>query len=475
MNPLNNSIKFGTDGWRAIIAEDFTFNNVRICAQAVAQHFRQNNLDGNGILVGYDTRFASADFARATAEVLASNGIKVYLCPKATPTPVISYGVTANKNGGAIIITASHNPPKWNGFKVKSPDGASAPTETIKLIEDIIETTHRVTCMPLQVALEKGMVTYLDLVPSYTRQMASLVDLEALRNASINIINDPMFGCGAGYFNMLIGGGKTCVREINSLPNPNFPGIKQPEPIAPNLLRLSAKVKEEKADIGIATDGDSDRIGIMDEHGNFLTQLQVYALLALYLLEIRGERGAIIKSLTTSGMIYKLGKLYNVPVYETSVGFKHIAPLMIKHNALIGGEESGGYGFRGHVPERDAILAGLYFLDFMVKTGKKPSELLKLLYDKVGEHHYERIDLDFDNLKREAIIKRLEKTSPDSINGVRVVRKDTIDGFRFLMDDDSWLLVRLSGTEPLLRIYAESSSPQNVTNLLAKGKEIAGI
>ncbi|MBG7617809.1 MAG: phosphoglucomutase/phosphomannomutase family protein, partial [Chloroflexi bacterium] len=304
MNPLNNSIKFGTDGWRAIIAEDFTFNNVRICAQAVAQHFRQNNLDGNGILVGYDTRFASADFARATAEVLASSGIKVYLCPKATPTPVISYGVTANKTGGAIIITASHNPPKWNGFKVKSPDGASAPTETIKLIEDIIKTTHRVTYMPLQVALEKGMVTYLDLTPNYTRQMASLVDLEVLRNASLNIINDPMFGCGAGYFNMLIGGGKTCVREINSLPNPNFPGIKQPEPIAPNLLRLSAKVKEEKADIGIATDGDSDRIGIMDEHGNFLTQLQVYALLALYLLEIRGERGAIIKSISTSGMIY---------------------------------------------------------------------------------------------------------------------------------------------------------------------------
>jgi phosphomannomutase len=225
----------------------------------------------------------------------------------------------------------------------------------------------------------------------------------------------------------------------------------------------------------LATDGDADRIGIIDENGVFLTQLQVYALLALYMLEVRGERGPIVKSITTTSMLYRLGEMFNVPVYETSVGFKYIAPVMLAENALIGGEESGGYGFRGHIPERDGILAGLYFLDLMVKTGKTPSELLDYLYSKVGPHHYERVDMEFPAGERQAIINRIKDNPPESIDGVKVVKFDTSDGFRFILADNTWLLIRFSGTEPVLRIYAESDSPARVKKLLETGKGLAGV
>jgi phosphomannomutase len=284
-----------------------------------------------------------------------------------------------------------------------------------------------------------------------------------------------MYGAAAGYFKMLLGDCSSELIEINSEPNPFFPGMKQPEPIAENLARLKAKVKEEKASVGIATDGDGDRLGIIDEKGNFLTQLQVFALLALYMLEVRGERGAIVKALTATGMLSRLGKIFEVPVFETPVGFKYVAPLMLSENALIGGEESGGYGFRGHVPERDGILAGLYFLDLMVKSSKTPSQLLSHLYSLVGTYHYNRVDIEFPEEKRQKVASRLKDSSPQSLDGVKVVKKDTFDGFRFTLADTSWLLIRFSGTEPLLRIYAESDSSARVEKLLELGKELAGV
>ncbi len=478
MNPASNYIRFGTDGWRAVIAEDFTFSNVRVCAQAAADYLTRTGLSQKGLLIGYDTRFASADFAVSAAEVISANGIKVKLCSKATPTPVISYGVTTLETGGAIVITASHNPPQWNGFKFKSESGASAPVETISRIEERANQLldgGQIKRMPFNEALEQNLVSYLDLTSFYNERMAKLVDLEMLRNSGLNIVADPMFGAGIGYFKELLGGGNVTFSEINDQPDPSFPGIKQPEPIAPNLKSLAKEVKRKGATIGLATDGDADRLGIIDENGNFLTQLQVFALLALYLLEIRNQRGVIVKTITATSMLYHLGKLFNVPVLETPVGFKHVAPLMIKENALIGGEESGGYGFRGHIPERDAILAGLYFLDFMVKTGKTPSELLEHLYNKVGPHHYDRLDIDFPEEERTTITKRLIKAKPDALSGIRVTKKDTFDGFRFTLADDSWLLVRFSGTEPLLRIYAESDSPSRVEKMLEAGRNIAGV
>jgi len=474
---INNQIKFGTDGWRGIIAEDFTFDNVRICAQGVANYLKQEGLAERGIIVGYDTRFASEDFASAAAEIMAGNGIKVYLCPKSTPTPVISYGVLAQKAGGAIIITASHNPAKWNGFKIKSDDGASAPTEIIAEVEKHISrtlTAGRVNRLALTEAVKQGLVEYLDLAPIYFAQLNSLINLDELRQSRLKIVVDSMYGAGAGYFKRLLDGGDLEVTEINGERNPLFPGI-QPEPIAPNLVRLSAMVKQQKADVGLATDGDADRIGIVDENGVFLDQLQVFALLCLYLLEVRGEQGPIVKTITTTNMLYRLGEMFNVPVYETSVGFKYVAPVMVAENALIGGEESGGYGFRGHVPERDGILAGLYFLDLLVKTGKKPSELLDYLYSKVGPHHYKRVDIEFPAEERENIINRLKNSSPDAIDGVRVVKSSTADGFRFILADDTWLLIRFSGTEPVLRIYTETDSQTRADRLLESGKELAGV
>jgi len=475
---INNPIKFGTDGWRAIIAQDFTFDNVRACAQGVADCLKQTGLAGRGLIVGYDTRFASEDFAIAAAEVVAGNGIKVYLCSKVTPTPVVSYGVRARRAGGAIIITASHNPAIWNGFKYKTSDGASAPTDVIaKLEENISHTlaTGKVNKVPLTKLIEQDLVEYLDLAPIYFNQLNSLIDLNELRQARLKIVVDSMYGAGAGYFKMLLDGGAIRVTEINNERNPLFPGMKQPEPIETNLAKLSTAVTQQGADVGLATDGDADRIGIIDEKGVFLNQLQVFALLSLYLLEVRGERGPIVKTITTTSMLYRLGEIFNVPVYETPVGFKYVAPIMVAENALIGGEESGGYGFRGHMPERDAILAGLYFLDLMVKTGKTPSQLLDYLFSKVGSHYYKRVDIEFPAEEREAINNRLRDNFPDIIDGVKVVKTDTADGFRFILADTTWLLIRFSGTEPVLRIYTETNSQVRADRLLEFGRELAGV
>jgi phosphomannomutase len=261
---------------------------------------------------------------------------------------------------------------------------------------------------------------------------------------------------------------------INSERNPSFPGIN-PEPIAKNLAKLSSLIMEQKANVGIANDGDADRIGIVDEKGNFINQLQVFALLVLYFLEVRGERGAVIKTLSDTMMIDRLGKLFNVPVYETPVGFKYVAPLMVEKNALIGGEESGGYGFRGHVPERDGILAGLYFLDFMIKTGKTPSQLLDYLFSKVGPHYYDRIDVHIAEDERQKYTDKLAKSSVKSIASTEIAKVDTTDGFRYMLSDDSWLLIRFSGTEPLIRIYAEGNTTEQVQKLLEGGKKLLGL
>ena len=450
---------------------------MRACAQSVADYLKQASLDKRGLVVGYDTRFASENFASTAAEVIAGNGIKVYLCPKPTPTPLISFGVSAQKAGGAIIITASHNPAAWNGFKYKTEDGASAPTEVIAQLEKNIArtlTTGKISEAPLAESVGKGLIEYLDLAPIYTDHLSELIDLSALRQAGLKVIIDSMYGAGAGYFKKLLDGGAIEIVEINDERNPLFPGI-QPEPIEANLARLSATVKKQEADVGLATDGDADRIGIIDEKGRFLTQLQVFALLSLYLLETRGERGAIVKTITTTSMLYRLGEIFKVPIYETSVGFKYIAPVMLAENALIGGEESGGYGFRGHIPERDGILSGLYFLDLMVKTGKTPSELIDYLYSKVGPHHYHRVDIEFPEGEREAIISRVKDNPPKRIDGVDVIKFDTADGFRFVLADTTWLLIRFSGTEPLLRIYTETNSPERVKRLLDFGNNMAGV
>ncbi len=471
-------IKFGTDGWRGIIAEDFTFDNVRACAQGYADYLKGAGVAGRGIVIGYDTRFESEDFAAATAEVLAGNGIRTFLCQRATPTPLVSFGVVHRKAAGGIVITASHNPAVYNGFKIKSAEGNSAPEEITCPVEDninVVAASGKVARLPLSQARKQGLVEDVDLAPEYFDAIGKLVDGQALRDSGLKIVVDPMRGAGCGYLKHVLGGGRTQLVQINGERNPLFPGIERPEPIAVNLKALSEAVRREKAIVGLALDGDADRMGIMDENGNFLTQLQVFALLCLYLLDTRGQRGPIVKTLTTTSMADRLGEIYNVPVFETAVGFKYVAPVMKRENALIGGEESGGYGFRGHVLERDGILANLYFLDFIRRTGKTPSQLIEYLYSKVGPHYYEREDFTFPADQRQAILGRIENSGLKAIDGTPVSRLDRRDGFRFILADNSWLLIRFSGTEPVLRIYSETSSVERAKSLVQFGRKLAGV
>ncbi len=471
-------IKFGTDGWRAIIAEDYTFDNVRACAQGVAAYLHRAGLAGRGLLVGYDTRFGSQEFAAAVAEVVAANGIHVYLADRAAPTPAVSYSIIHRQAAGAVIITASHNPPQWNGFKYKPDYAGSASPEVIAELEGLIADAQRsgdIKRVGLSDAEARGTVTRVDVVTPYFQQIGRLVDLDALRRKPLKIVVDSMHGVGAGLFAQLLSGGRAEVTELRGERNPAFPGMEQPEPIAHNLQGLSDAVRASQAHVGLATDGDADRLGVIDEHGRFVTQLQTLALLALYFLEVRGERGALVKSIATTSMLFKLGELYDVPVFETPVGFKYIGPIMIRENALIGGEESGGYGFRGHIPERDGVLSGLYILSMMAQLDQRPAQLIDYLYSKVGPHHYDRVDLTFDPGQRQAVQARLQASEPHELAGTRVSQVDTLDGYRFRLEDGSWSLVRFSGTEPLLRIYGETSSPERLRRLLNDTRQLTGV
>ena len=479
-------IKFGTDGWRAIIAEDFTFDNVRLCAQALCRHLRNQGQGGRGLVIGYDTRFASEHFAEAAAEVVAGNGIKVFLCRRAAPTPVVSHAIQHLKADGGIVITASHNPGAYSGFKIKDEHSSSAPQSMVDQVEGILPSlwSNRAAVRRLAItqAVRQHLVDYVDPEPAYDatiRRLLTEARLQRLKDAGLEVAVDSMYGAGSGYFRRLLSGGKTRVHELNGARNPAFPGI-QPEPIARNLRKLRSRMRRG-ASVGLATDGDADRLGVMDENGEFVTQLQVHALLALYLLQVRELRGPLIKTITTTSMIYRLGEQFNVPVIETDVGFKFVGPEMMARDALMGGEESGGYGFRGHIPERDGILAGLYFLDFMVSTGKSAAQLIAHLYSLVGPHYYDRTDFHYPQQDRDAIIARVAQPG-SGLAGAPLKQQEVfggkggpVNGVRFHFHDGGWLLVRFSGTEPLLRVYAESSTIERVHELLAAGRARAGL
>src|SRR5574340_1725474 len=472
---MAQKIIFGTDGWRGFIAENYTFDNVRRCAQGFASYNLNHGKSGSRIVVGHDKRFLSENFALAAAEVLCANGFNVYLTDGATPTPVISFSTVNLKAAGAVNITASHNPPTDNGFKVRDHTGGAIDPAGLKEIESLIpDSIDQVKTMPsAQAEVEKKLV-YFDPAPAYIEHIEKLIDLKPLRDAGLRVMVDVMWGNGAGWFPRLLSGGTTEVIEIHNERNPIFPEMARPEPIQPNIDAGLAATVNHKADVLLITDGDADRCGIGDENGVFINQLQVYGLLAYYLLEVRGERGAIVKTLSTTSMLEKLGKIYNVPVIETGVGFKYVAPKFLETNALIGGEESGGYAFRGNVPERDGILAGLYFLDMMVKLKKTPSQLLELLFSKVGAHYYDRIDTRFtgDRKAREAMILAAK---PALIGGLKVTGLNTTDGFKFSLEDGGWLLIRFSGTEPIVRVYCETTHKDRVQAILHDGLKIAGL
>ncbi len=472
---MNTQIKFGTDGWRGVIAEDYTFDNVRRCTQGFANYLKSvYSLEQlkRGVVVGGDRRFHSENFAATAAEVLSGNGIPVHFCGGSVPTPVISFSVKVRQALAAINITASHNPPTDNGFKVRDENGGAIDPEGLKKIEALIpDSLDEVKQMKFLNGTSSGLIMKFDATEAYTQQLHRLVDIESLKNAGFKVLVEPMWGNGAGWFSKLLAGGKTQVMEIHSERNPIFPEMSRPEPIIPNINVGLQKTRELGADVLLITDGDADRCGFADENGQFIDQLRAYALLALYLLDVKGERGAIVKTLSTTSMLDSLGKLYNVPVHETGVGFKYVAPKMMETDAMIGGEESGGYAFRGHVPERDGILAGLYFLDFMAKTKKKPSELVKWLFSKVGEHYYDRIDTVIDASEKDSILAKLITQAPKYLAGLKVARTNLTDGFKFILEDESWLLIRFSGTEPLVRIYSEAGSKELVHHILEDGRK----
>ena len=473
---MSFKIKFGTDGWRGEIADDYTFENLRRAAQGFASYLLEQGKQGEWVVVGFDKRFHSENFAAAAAEVLAGNGLKVYLTQGPTPTPTIAYAVVDKKACGAVNITASHNPPTDNGFKVRDERGSAIDPDGLKRIEALIpESMDEVKRQDLNDALRDKKVVHFDASEAYTSNLQKLVDLQKIKDAGFTVMVDAMWGNGAGWFTKLLEGGKTQVIEIHNVRNPSFPEMKRPEPIRPNIdVGLKATVKNN-ADVLLITDGDADRCGIGDENGEFINQLRVYALLAFYLLEVRGERGDIVKTLSTTTMLNKLGEIYGVPVHETGVGFKYVAPKMLETGAMIGGEESGGYAFRGNVPERDGILAGLYFLDFMVRTGKKPTELLKMLFDKLGnEYFYDRVDTPFSG-ERKVREKMILNAKPETIGGLKVKELVTVDGFQFKLEDGGWLLIRFSGTEPIMRVYCETTHQDKVKTILNDGLKIAGI
>ncbi|HSM54693.1 MAG TPA: phosphoglucomutase/phosphomannomutase family protein [Candidatus Sulfomarinibacteraceae bacterium] len=471
-----SDIVFGTDGWRGRIAEDYTFDNVRRCAQGFSAYLKQEGLAEKGVVVGHDKRFQAEDFAAATAEVLAANGIHVWLTDGATPTPTISYAVVDKSAGGAVNITASHNPPYDCGFKVRDPRGGAIAPDKLKEIEALIpDSIAGVQVMKLDDGLSDGLVEKFDAGPAYIELLHRLVDIEPLQSAGFKVLVDCMWGNGAGWFPRLLSGGSTEVHEVHNERHPLFPHMTRPEPIPPNVDHGLSFVQATGADVAIINDGDADRVGFGDEKGQFIDQLRVYGLLGYYFLEIRGERGPIVKTISTTKMLNKLGKLYDVPVHETGVGFKYIAPKMMEVEAMIGGEESGGYAFRGHVPERDGILAGLYLLDMMVRTGNKPSQLLDVLFEKVGPHYYNRIDTHFDQERKDEIRANVANARPESLAGLKVEDIVTIDGHQFLMEDGGWLLIRFSGTEPIIRVYGETTHEDKLDDILQEGMQLAGL
>jgi phosphomannomutase len=475
-------IKFGTDGWRAAIAEDFTFHNVRRCARGVAEYLAAEGTADRGVVVCHDRRFASEHFARACVEVLAAHDIRSFTPPEAVPTQVGSFFTREMGAGAGIVITASHNPWTDNGFKVKADTGGAGAPEMLGAIEATMDAHPEEELPPRRDyadAVAAGLVETFDPYPRFQQQLASIVDLDRIRAATGRVLVEPMYGSGAGWFRRLLGGGGLTVEELHTERNPFFGGIN-PEPIRPNIDAWLEEIPRWGADIGIALDGDADRVGMATEEGVFVNQLQVYALLYWYLLEVRGQIGPAVYTVTSTSMAPRLAEIYGTQAYETGVGFKYVGPKMTETDAVIGGEESGGFGFGMHIPERDGLAAGLFLLDLWLTKAKKASEVLAELQALAGPSYYNRIDIRFAREGYDAVkadtLARLEHEAPETLAGGAVVRRqalETGDGFKFYRDDGAWLLIRFSGTEALLRIYVEARSPADVDALLEDGRRIA--
>lgn len=466
-------IRFGTDGWRAIIGEDYTFSNVRACANAVAMELKASGRDGQGVAVGYDTRFQSDQFAKVAAETVANHGIEVAISDRPIPTPALSFAVTTLGAARGIMITASHNPPEWNGFKVKSSAGSSATPEEVAKIEAYLpvalKASNKTTKTP------SNNIKVIDFLPSYLEQLARIVDIEIIKAKGLHVVVDSMHGSGAGVIARLLEMGLTKVDEIRCEINPSFPQMKQPEPVEENLTPLISHVTDTNADIGIATDGDADRLGVVSEHGKYISTLEVFSMLFHHLKARHDLPGGAASTITMSSMMDILTRFHNVPFFRTPVGFKFVGPAMMDNNCVIGGEESGGYAFARHIPERDGPLSGLIFLESMAMANRYPSELLQEIHEITGPHSFRRIDIEFDQQDRARLDQALHNIAPQHLGGIKVENTDRTDGVRFVLSGGAWAVVRMSGTEPLVRLYAEASAPQHRDAVLDDLRELLKI
>jgi len=458
-------IKFGTDGWRAVIAEDFTFANVERVSQATADYWRLNPAAGTekAIIIGYDRRFLSDQFAREAGHVFRGNGFEVLLTAQPVPTPAVSYTVKAHAAVGGVMITASHNPPAFNGFKLKADFGGSAESATSQGVEALLDKN------PVQSVAGAGDgIGTTDIRPAYYKAIKRLVDFRLIAGSRLRFAHDALFGVGAGCFDDLLAGTTCKVTTLNADHDPNFGGIN-PEPVQQNYARSSAWLKKHPHDICVVTDGDADRVGAMDGRGNYLSTHQVICLLLQHSYVNRKARGRMIKALTTTSMVDKMCAAYGLELVETAVGFKYICAEMLKGNFILGAEESGGIGFPGHVPERDGLLAGLMLLEMLATDKISVNQLLARLEKQFGPHHYARIDTHFPLEKRAALMEFCKNNPPPKLLRSPVIQVKSYDGVKFIAQDSSWLMVRGSGTEPILRIYAEAKTDADAHRLLNLG------
>jgi len=480
-------IHFGTDGWRAVISDTFTFDNLRIVAQAIADAVASDYWDKSGsgaraidpkkIVVGFDTRFLSDRYAGEVARVLAANGFTVLLAQSDAPTPAISYAVKHHCAVAGIMITASHNAPRYNGVKLKGAFGGSALPEQCRRVEIYIgdneEQARGPNLMDFRKAREANLIQKFNPLPVYFDHLRTLINTDVIADNPQRFVVDAMYGSGRGVIKSFLQGTGCEIAEIRGEMNPGF-GSVHPEPISKYLGALASAVSSGMGNFGVVTDGDADRIGAMDERGSFVDPHKIMALSLKYLVEHRGWAGAVVRTVSTTRMIDRLAKRYGLKLYETPVGFNHIADYMMQEDVLIGGEESGGISFKGHIPEGDGPIMGLLLVEMIAQSGKTLNGLVEDLLGDVGPAFYERTDLRLSRpVAKAEMTEFLTKRAPAEIGNEKVSEVSQRDGVKYIMSDDSWLLIRPSGTEPVLRVYAEGRSHEMVKALLGYGEQVA--
>ncbi len=462
-----DEIKFGTDGWRAIMCDEFTFDNVRKVAQSIAEYIKSHGNENKGVIIGYDSRFMAERFAQVSAEIMTGNGIKVYLPEKDIPTPVTACAIIDKDAAGALMFTASHNPAEYNGIKF-IPDyaGPAEPRITAEIEEELEEVlmSGDIHILPFNEGKDIGMVEYFDPDPDYVSRIKKIVDIDTIKNSGLKIAVDPLFGTGRGYFEKILGDAGCNMFSIHDTRDPLFGGAG-PEPSESRLVELIDLVKSGEADIGLSTDGDADRFGIIDSNGAYICPNEVISLLLVHLLKNKGYKGGAARTVATTNLIDAIGKHYGIEIYESPVGFKYIGKMLREKDVIIGGEESGGLSISTHIPEKDGILACCLMAELMAVEGKSFTELLSDISSEVGKFYNKRIDISYPEKKKKSLIKGL-LDNPPLINGRSVSNVSDIDGCKITYDDGSWFLVRPSGTEPLIRIYGESHSENDLNTVL---------